>query len=123
MNDWTKVHKQLGSSGFCGDITSVVYDFIRCHEFECIKLIDNKSDGYLFGMNEAHIYLYSNHQKFGEVIEMVCPHSPVGFIFLRKATFKQVVLALLNGLDVPKVESLSFDIKDRMDYEELFDED
>lgn len=117
------VRNELVLAGFSGDVSSVVYDFIRCHEFACIELIDNRSDGYLFGMNEAHIYVYSNHRKFGEVIEMVCPYSPVGFIFLRKATFKQVVIALLNGLDVPKVESLSFDIKDRMDYEELFDED
>lgn len=73
-------------------------------------------------MNNSEIYAHGNHPKFGEVVEITCPYSPVGFIFLRRATFKQVVLVLLNGLDVPKVELLSFDIKDRMDYEELFDE-
>lgn len=74
-------------------------------------------------MNDTDIYAHRNHPRFGECVEITCPYSPDGFIFLRKATFKQVVLALLNGFDVPKVESLSFDIKDRMDYEELFDED
>jgi hypothetical protein len=119
MNDWAKVHKQLVSSGFCGDITSVVFSFLDRKEYECIDLIDQTLDGYIYGMNDDSIYVHKNHPKFGEVVEITCPYSPVGFIFLRKATFKQVVLSLLSGLDVPKVESLSFDIKDRMDYEEL----
>jgi hypothetical protein len=115
VNDWHKVHKQLVSSGFCGDITSVVFCFLDRKEYECIDLIDQTLDD--------SIYVHKNHPKFGEVVEITCSYSPVGFIFLRKVTFKQVVLSLLSGLDVPKVESLSFDIKDRMDYEELFDED